>query len=64
MEQVLERRLARIGLGGERRGLDRELVRCHLADARQPVEVEFDEWGVKRKHHAEHAEFTEQTEIM
>ena len=64
VEQVLERRLARVGLGGERRGLDRQLVRRHLADARQPVEVEFDEWGVKRKHDAEHAELTEQTEII
>src|SRR5215813_8728360 len=44
MQQVLDRRVAGVGLRGDGGG---QPVRCLLADARQAVMMKFDEWSVE-----------------
>ena len=50
MQQVLDRRVAGVGLRGDRGDLGGQPVRGLLADARQAVMMKFDEWSVESQH--------------
>jgi hypothetical protein len=46
MQEVFDRRVARVGLRGDRGDLSGHPMRRLLADARQAVMMKFDEWRV------------------